>query len=249
MVVISRIALAMVVLSVASTGPARAEENPPVAGKTMLGVAYAELDAVAIGYRASKLIGASVYNDKDERIGKVGDIIVKPDGAVSFAIVDVGGFLGLGKHHVAIPVGQFSGVKPRIVLPGATREALEELPAFEYAVDAQLQRDAAALKSQLEQLKAQRAQAAQEDRAKLDAKIEAVKAELRATQGRVKAQLAAEKEESEAKMNALNVKIAKAGADAEAKREARIAKRHVEHERRSKLLHEAWDLTKQALAD
>jgi sporulation protein YlmC with PRC-barrel domain len=248
MAVMSRIALAIVVLSVASTG-ARAEENLPVAGKTVLGVASVEMDAVAIGYRASKLIGASVYNDKDERIGKVGDVIVKPDGAVSFAIVDVGGFLGLGKRHVAIPVGQFSGVKPRVVLPGATKEALEELPAFEYAVDAQLQRDAAALKSQLEQLKAQRAQAAQGDKAKLDAKIEGVKAELRATQGRVKAQLAAEKEESAAKINALNVKIAKAGAAEEAKREARIAKRQAEHERRSKLLHEAWELTKQALAD
>lgn len=127
----SRIALAMVVLSVAFTG--RAEGNPPLAGKTVLGVAYAEMDAVAVGYRASKLIGASVYNDKNERIGKVGDIAVKPDGTVSFAIVDVGGFLGMGKHHVAVPVGQFSEVKPRTVLPGATKEALRALPAFEDA--------------------------------------------------------------------------------------------------------------------
>lgn len=246
---ISRIAVAIVSLSVASGAPARAEENPPVAGKTVLGVAYAEMDAVAIGYRASKLIGASVYDDANQRIGKVGDIIVTPHGTVSFAIVDVGGFLGLRRHHVAIPVGQFSAVKPRIVLPGATKEALEELPAFEYAVDAQLQRDAAALKTELEQLKAQRAHAAQEDKAKLDAKIEAVKVEIRDTQGRVKAELAAEKEAGEAKIGALNVKIAKAGADAEAKRDALIEKRRVEHERRTKLLHEAWDLTKQALAD
>ncbi len=245
---ISRIAVAIVSLSVASAAPARAED-PPVAGRTVLGVAYAQLDAVAIGYRASKLIGASVYNDKSERIGKVGDIIVAPDGTVSFAIVDVGGFLGLGKHHVAIPVGQFSAVKPRIVLPGATREAVEELPAFEYAVDAQLQRDAAALKTELEQLKAKRVQAAGEDKARLDAKIEAVKAEIRETQGRVKAALAAEKEETGAKIDVLNVKIAKAGANAEADGEARIAKRRAEHVRRTKLLHEAWELTKQALAD
>ncbi len=36
---------------------------------------------------------------------------MKPDGTGSFAIVDVGGFLGVGKHHVAIPVGQFSAVE------------------------------------------------------------------------------------------------------------------------------------------
>jgi sporulation protein YlmC with PRC-barrel domain len=239
----------MLVASMVSAGRARAEENPPVAGKTVLGVAYAEMDAVAIGYRASTLIGASVYNDKKERIGKVGDIIVKPDGTVSLAIVDVGGFLGLGKHRVAIPVGQFSAVQPRIVLPGATQDALEQLPTFEYAVDAQLQRDAAALKAELEQLKAQRARAASEDKAKLDARVEEVKTELRATQGRVEAAIAAQKKEGEAKIDALNVKIANAGADANAKLDARIAKERAEHERRSKLLHEAWDLTKQALVD
>jgi sporulation protein YlmC with PRC-barrel domain len=127
----SRILVAITV--VAFAGAARAEEAPPVAGKTVLGVAYAEMDAVALGYRASKLVGASVYNDNSQRIGKIGDIIVKPDGTVSFAIVDVGGFLGMGKHHVAIPVGQFTAVKPHIVLPGATKEALKALPTFEYA--------------------------------------------------------------------------------------------------------------------
>lgn len=248
----SRIAVGMVALAVASNGPARAEELP-VAGKTVLGVAHAEMSAVAIGYRASKLIGAYVFDEHYQSVGKVGDIIVTPDGTVSFAIVDVGGFLGLGKHHVAIPVSQFSAVKPRIVLPGATREALEQLPTFEYARDAQLQRDAAALKASLEQLRAERARAAKErvseENAKLDAKVEAVRAELRETQERAKAGLAAAKQENEADISALRVKLAKATGDEKARMEARMAARRAEHDRRSKLLHEAWDLTKQALAE
>ncbi|OFX23059.1 MAG: photosystem reaction center subunit H [Anaeromyxobacter sp. RBG_16_69_14] len=107
----------------------QAPQPPPVAGSITLGVTVEESTAVAIGYRASKLIGAIVYNynDRNAKIGKIGDLIVKPDGTLSLAIVDVSGFLGIGRHHVAIPVGQFTSVKPKIVLPGATKEALKRL--------------------------------------------------------------------------------------------------------------------------
>ncbi len=117
-----------------STGtPAPAPTSPPVAGTAVLGVMVAESIAVAVGYRASKFIGASVYNDKNEKIGRIGDLIIKPDGTLSYAIVDVGGFLGIGQHQVAIPVGQFTAVKPKIVLPGATKDALKALPEFNYS--------------------------------------------------------------------------------------------------------------------
>ncbi|MDB4977066.1 MAG: PRC-barrel domain protein [Myxococcaceae bacterium] len=107
--------------------------HPPIAGKVVLGVSTTELEGIALGYRASKLIGAQVYNDHDEKIGKVGDLIIKPDGTISMAIINVGGFLGVGTHHVAIPVGQFTSVKPKLILPGATKDALKQLPPFEYA--------------------------------------------------------------------------------------------------------------------
>lgn len=110
-----------------------AQPEPPVAGKVSLGVTSTEIEGIALGYRASKLIGATVYNDEQQKIGKVGDLIIKPDGTLSLAIIEVGGFLGLGKHAVAIPVERFTAVKPRIVLPGATKDALKQLPRFEYA--------------------------------------------------------------------------------------------------------------------
>ncbi|ABS27521.1 PRC-barrel domain-containing protein [Anaeromyxobacter sp. Fw109-5] len=136
----TRLALAVVGLALAPLALAQQDSQqgggqtaPPVAGTIPLGTTVEETRAVAVGYRASKLIGAPVYNDKDQKIGKVDDLVVAPDGKVSLAVVDVGGFLGMGRHQVAIPVEQFSAVKPKVVLPGATKDALKQLPEFQYA--------------------------------------------------------------------------------------------------------------------
>ena len=106
--------------------------NAPVAGVVKLGVTVTETEVVAAGYRAKKLIGATVYNDQNEKVGKIDDMIIAPDGKLSVAVVDVGGFLGLGAHRVAIPVEQFTQMEPKIVLPGATKQALKGLPEFKY---------------------------------------------------------------------------------------------------------------------
>jgi len=106
--------------------------NAPVAGAVKLGVTVAETELVAAGYRAKKLIGATVYNDQNEKVGKIDDMIIAPDGKLSVAVVDVGGLLGLGTHRVAIPVEQFTKIEPKIVLPGATKQALKGLPEFKY---------------------------------------------------------------------------------------------------------------------
>ena len=79
------------------------------------------------------ILGQPVYNEKDERVGSVDDLIVTPDKAISYGIINAGGFLGLTKHNVAIPVSQFKLVDSKLVLPGATKEALKASPEFEYA--------------------------------------------------------------------------------------------------------------------
>ena len=93
-----------------------------------------DIHAVADGYRASKLIGSSVVNDQNEKIGTIEDIIIGRD-RVLFAVLQVGGFLHLGGHRVAVPYQSLvldeSGSK--IKLPGATQEALKKLPEFKYA--------------------------------------------------------------------------------------------------------------------
>ena len=93
-----------------------------------------DIHAVADGYRVSKLIGSSIVNDQNEKIGTIEDIIIGRD-RVLFAVLQVGGFLHLGGHRVAVPYQSLvldeSGSK--IKLPGATQEALKKLPEFKYA--------------------------------------------------------------------------------------------------------------------
>ena len=95
--------------------------------------AMPELREVTNGWSAKQsILGQPVYNEKDERVGWVDDIIVTPDKAVSYAIINAGGFLGLIKHNVAIPVSQFKFVDNKFVLPGATQEALKAMPEFQF---------------------------------------------------------------------------------------------------------------------
>ena len=105
-----------------------------VAGSVTIGVAVEEMKAVALGWSAKKqILDKDVYNDSNEKVGEVEDLIVAPDKAVSYAIIGVGGFLGIDRHDVAIPAGQLKIEGGKLMLPGATKDALKALPKFEYA--------------------------------------------------------------------------------------------------------------------
>ncbi len=133
---ISAARLSTLVLALSAGGlvtSAATAQDVPIAGKATLGVTVTEAQLVATGWRASKMIHSDVYNDKNEKIGRVDDLIVAPDGSLSTAIIDVGGFLGMATHRVAIPVQHFKQMAPKAILPGASKEALKKLPEFEYA--------------------------------------------------------------------------------------------------------------------
>lgn len=122
----------LVLSSIALTAPSVSRAQ--VAGSTLVGVSVAEMRDVTSGWSAKhKILGQPVFNDKDERVGSIDDIIVAPDKAVSYAIINAGGFTGLTKHDVAIPVSQLKLVDNKLVLAGATKEALKASPPFEYA--------------------------------------------------------------------------------------------------------------------
>ena len=118
----------------------------------------------------------------------------------------------------------------------------------EEVLDSQLERDAAIFKAEIADLKAERARAHRESKAKLQAKIDAAKARLEATRDRAKAAAAATEQEMQAKLGALKEQVAKANGEVKAKLEARIAEVNTDYKRRSKKLHQAWELTKEALA-
>jgi sporulation protein YlmC with PRC-barrel domain len=99
------------------------------------GVAMVKVDVslVAKGYRASKLIGSGVVNDKNEKIGTLDDIIIDHS-RVMAGVLQVGGFLGIGSRRVAVPYEdlQIDDTGRKIVLPEATREELQKLAEFKY---------------------------------------------------------------------------------------------------------------------
>jgi sporulation protein YlmC with PRC-barrel domain len=105
-----------------------------VAGSTTIGVPATEITVLTKGWSAKKqILGKLVYNEQDEKVGQVDDIIVAPDKAISYAILGVGGFLGLGERNVVIPFTQLKADDGKFILRGATKDALKALPAFDYA--------------------------------------------------------------------------------------------------------------------
>jgi PRC-barrel domain len=119
-----------IVLLAAVAGPAGAQ----VAGSTRLGVTVEQTSAIAVGWSAKKrVLGQPVYNEQNQRVGIIDDLVIAPGSAVSFVIIGAGGFVGLGRHDVLIPVEQLTQQDNKFVLPGATKEAIKALPKFEYA--------------------------------------------------------------------------------------------------------------------
>jgi hypothetical protein len=92
--------------------------------------------------RLSQLIGGNVYNERNERVGEVDDVILAlPAGHAGagtgpVAVIQVGGFLGMGGRLVTLPLGdlRWSPEREHIVMPGATRDNLGTRPAFEYTM-------------------------------------------------------------------------------------------------------------------
>lgn len=105
-----------------------------VAGEATLGVTVEQLKMVVLGWSAKRdLLEKDVYNDKKQDIGDVEDVVVSPEGnTVSWAILGVGGFLGIGEKLVAIPMDHLKIENGKFVLKGATKEVLKAMPPFHY---------------------------------------------------------------------------------------------------------------------
>jgi sporulation protein YlmC with PRC-barrel domain len=89
------------------------------------------------GMRTSKIVGSSVYNDQNQKIGSVDDLVIGPDKTLS-AVVSVGGFLGMGSKLVEVPFDKltFGNTKSssdnRVVMPGMTKQELTSMPDYHY---------------------------------------------------------------------------------------------------------------------
>ncbi len=106
----------------------------PAAGVIPLGVTVIEMRAVVAGWSAKKdILGKHVQNDRKEDLGTIQDIIITQKDEAAFAIIGVGGFLGIAERLVAIPTRQLKIEDGHFLLAGATKEALTQMPPFIYS--------------------------------------------------------------------------------------------------------------------
>src|ERR1700732_5235792 len=91
-------------------------------------IAKVDIQKVAAGYRASKVIGSTVLNDANETIGKIDDLLVTRDGKEPYAVLSIGGFLGMGGHMVIVRYDSLKFADNKIVLPGGSKDGLKMLP-------------------------------------------------------------------------------------------------------------------------
>ena len=96
-------------------------------------IAKVNVQKLPAGYRASKVIGSSVLNDPNEAIGKIDDLLVSTDGKAPYAVLSIGGFLGMDSHLIVVPYDSLNLIDNKIVLPGGTKDSLKMLPEFKYA--------------------------------------------------------------------------------------------------------------------
>jgi hypothetical protein len=105
-------------------------------GTTIVDTSVTASTQLAIGWSVKKtLLGKSIYNEAGQEVGRIEDLIIAPDRNVSFVIVGAGGFIGIGRHDVAIPVGQIEDRAGRLLMPGATQAMIQSMPEFAYATD------------------------------------------------------------------------------------------------------------------
>lgn len=126
---------AIMIASVALTslallsGPAATQGRPQT-----VGVATVDAHQLSAGYRASKVIGSTVLNNTDESIGKIDDILVSSDGKDPYAVISVGGFLGMGARLIIVRYDSLKLIDNKVVLANGTKDGLKAMPEFNYAV-------------------------------------------------------------------------------------------------------------------
>ena len=103
-------------------------------------VAKVDLQNIQTAYRATKIVGSTVYDDKNETIGKIDDLLISQDGKAPYAVLSVGGWLGMGERMIVVNTSSLRVVydknksdDTKIVLPGATKESLKGPPQYNYS--------------------------------------------------------------------------------------------------------------------
>jgi len=128
---------------ISNVSPDQTTDMPPA--RHVDSAALEPIDAAAL--TAEDLRGIAVFGQDDELIGTIGDFVLNADGKIDAVVVDVGGFLGLGKKPVAVGFENLSfsvdADNQRYLFLNASKQQLEDQPPFDkttYAADRSAQR-------------------------------------------------------------------------------------------------------------
>ena len=80
-------------------------------------------------WRTSKVVGLNVYNDNNENIGSINDLLTDKSGNIKAAVISVGGFLGMGAHLVAVPFDKMKFVNEPVAYTGVAAPRTRRLAA------------------------------------------------------------------------------------------------------------------------
>lgn len=163
-------------------------------GSTTVDVNVTQSTQLAMGWSVKKtLMGKTVYNDAGQKVGRVEDLIISTDRNVSYVIVGAGGFVGIGRHDVAVPVSQIQDKAGRLVMAGATKDTIKGMPEFSYAKDtsqrdrfiAAADQDISRGRSALASLEKKADGASTDAKARIDRDVIALQSDLKTAEARL----------------------------------------------------------------
>lgn len=153
-----------------------------------------EMTQLAMGWSVKNtLMGKSIYSDAGQEVGKVDDLIIAPDKSLTYVIVGAGGFVGIGRHDVAIPVAMIQEQAGKLIMAGATKSMIKAMPEFHYATDtdkrdkfvAAAEGDIAKGKAKLNELEKSAGEATTDAKAKIDLQISALQTDLQSAESKL----------------------------------------------------------------
>ncbi|MET3997948.1 sporulation protein YlmC with PRC-barrel domain [Bradyrhizobium sp. JR7.2] len=105
--------LAVALLGTAVIGGAAFAQSTQPADRAAPAATAQPADKMALkgNWRASKLMGLNVYNEANEKLGDINELLVDKSGKINAVVIGIGGFLGMGEHDIAISMDKLKFVE------------------------------------------------------------------------------------------------------------------------------------------
>jgi sporulation protein YlmC with PRC-barrel domain len=194
------IALLSAIFSTCVSGNANAQvagsDAKQAVGSTTSGIVTTDTLAIVVGWSTKRgLLGKAVFNETAQKVGTVVDLIVTRDTNTPYLVIGAGGFVGIGRHDVAVPISVVQEQGQRLVLPGATRENVKSMPHIMYAKNtalrdeyiANVEADIKKAQALIVETQKEATEATGEVKAKLEQQVAELKQTLKATEEKLAA--------------------------------------------------------------